>query len=75
MQPGHPPPQSVSVSAPFRTKSVHVAVWQVVLHTLLWQSPGAPHTCPAPQRAAHAAPPQSTPVSSWLDTPSVQVAA
>jgi hypothetical protein len=44
------------------------------LQTALEQSLGTLHRCPAAQRAGQAAPPQSIPVSSWFETPSVQVA-
>jgi hypothetical protein len=44
------------------------------LQTALAQSPGALHRWPGAQRAGHAAPPQSIPVSSWFETPSAQVA-
>jgi len=44
------------------------------LQTALVQSPGALQRWPAAQRAEHAAPPQSTPLSSWFEMPSVHVA-
>jgi hypothetical protein len=59
-----PPPQSMAVSTPFLTKSAQVPAWQVPLQTWLVQSPGALQACPVAQRAGHAAPPQSIPVSS-----------
>jgi hypothetical protein len=60
---------------PFSTKSLHEPAWHVPLQTLLAQSPAAPQGCPVAQRDEHAAPPQSIPVSSWLEMPSVHVGA
>ena len=70
------PPQSVPVSFPFITPSVHVGTWQTFgapLQTPLLQSPPLSHICKSWQVAPHD-PPQSTSVSfpSW--TPSVQLA-
>jgi hypothetical protein len=62
-QRGHvAPPQSTSLSAPFFTPSAQDATWQWLdAHTLLAQSPPAPHSLPAPH-AGHP-PPQSASVS------------
>jgi hypothetical protein len=71
----HVPPQSTSVSAPFRTPSLQVASAQALpVHTPLEQSVVSVHACPAPQ-VAHAAPPQSMSVSVPFFTPSAHVAA
>jgi hypothetical protein len=61
------PPQSTSLSAPFRTPSVHVADWHVfekpwVLQTALTQSAPVPHVFASPH-FGHCEPPQSTSVS------------
>src|SRR5205085_78922 len=71
-QPAHAPPQSTSVSEPFRTPSVQVSVHLPPAHTPDAQSPGA-----APAfRSAHLghAPPQSTSASLPCLTPSLQLA-
>jgi hypothetical protein len=73
-----PPPQSMSVSAPFFTLSPHVGAWQVLfgatpVQTPLWQSPATTHVLPTPQSAQ--GPPQSTSLSPWFFTPSPQVGA
>jgi hypothetical protein len=71
------PPQSVSVSVPFFTPSVHVAAWHVrgdPVHTLSAQSPATVHDLPVPH-LGHVAPPQSMSVSSASLTVSLQCAA
>jgi hypothetical protein len=70
------PPQSVSVSVPFFTPSLHVAATHVVpLHTPLAQSVPTVHPPPVPQRAHVDVPPQSVPDSSPFFTPSLQLGA
>jgi len=73
-QPGQvPPPQSVSVSPPFRTPSEQLADWQTFDWQLpLWQSAPVLHPCPSEQ-GPHVAPPQFRPVSSPLRTASLQL--
>ena len=73
-QPGHvEPPQSVSVSAPFRMPSAQLPCWQSpLLHTCVEQSVGAKQAAPGAQ-AAQAVPPQSVSVSLPFLTPSVQL--
>src|SRR5690606_19719407 len=70
------PPQSTSVSSWFSTPSAQVPGAASQRPSLpqspLRQSPGAAHLAPTPQ-PSQVAPPQSTSVSSWLRTPSVQV--
>jgi hypothetical protein len=70
----HDPPQSVSVSLPFFTKSVHVAPW----HTPVVQTPLAQSPAPAqPWPVVHLGQlePQSLSVSVPFLTASVQVGA
>jgi hypothetical protein len=68
------PPQSTSVSDPFRTVSEHVAVWHALpVHTVLWQSNADWHALPA-AHFGHV-PPQSRSVSFPFLTPSVHVGA
>jgi len=61
------PPQSTSVSVPFRTKSAQVGAWHVALHTALVQSAPALHVLPFGHEA-QVPPPQSTADSSpfWM---------
>jgi hypothetical protein len=55
--------------------SMHVGAWHVPpVHTLLWQSVGAPHSLPVAQSAGHI-PPQSTSVSVPFFTMSMHVGA
>ena len=69
------PPQSVSVSVPFFTESVQLALWQnPPEQTPPTQSPLAAQRLPAPH-FGHVAPPQSTSVSAPFFTTSVQLAA
>jgi hypothetical protein len=56
------PPQSVSVSVPFFTRSVHFGAWQVTLQTPLLQSVANEQVLPA-THFGHIPPPQSTSVS------------
>ena len=66
-----PPPQSVSVSAPFFALSKHEGKAQrFCVHALLWQSAAALHDRPVGQRG-QAPPPQSTSVSAPFFTPSL----
>jgi hypothetical protein len=72
---GHvPPPQSVLVSAPFCTLSVHDGAWHVVVQTPSLQSAAALQVFPS-SHAGHLVPPQSTSVSVPLSIPSVHVGA
>jgi hypothetical protein len=75
-QAGHvPPPQSLSVSAPFWTLSVHVAAWHAPpTQTPLAQSVGPPQPPPV-LHLLQVPPPQSVPVSAPFLTLSVQVGA
>jgi hypothetical protein len=59
---GQVPPQSTSVSLPFRTLSVQLGAEQVTLHTPAKQSVAAPHFLPVPH-FPQLGPPQSTSVS------------
>jgi hypothetical protein len=73
MHAGHGPPQSVSDSLWFCTKSEQVAAWHVALvQTPLWQSVAWAQPPPVPQ-VGQVPPPQSTPVSLPFFTPSVHV--
>jgi hypothetical protein len=59
----HDPPQSMSVSLPFLTMSLHLGAWQMrPVQTPLEQSLDAEHALPSLQ-ALHAPPPQSMSVS------------
>jgi hypothetical protein len=69
------PPQSMSLSAPFLTRSVQFGAWQragVPLHTPLWQSAATAQSLPL-MHLEHTTPPQSMSVSSWFLTTSVQL--
>src|SRR5262245_50526546 len=69
------PPQSTSVSLPFRTASEQVGAWQIeAAHTPLTQSPLTPQPSPARQVAPQL-PPQSMSLSFWSCVPSEHVAA
>jgi hypothetical protein len=69
-----PPPQSVSVSAPFFVPSEHDEAWQTsFVHRRLWQSLAAEHALPA-IHFGHVLP-QSTSVSFSFCTKSEQLAA
>jgi hypothetical protein len=71
------PPQSTSVSPPFRTPSSQATAWQTPFsQLLLWQLPSDdPQALPSAQRRVGAhEPPQSTSVSLPFRTPSVQLA-
>jgi hypothetical protein len=73
--PHEAPPQSVSVSVPFLTRSVQLDAWhRPAVHTPLWQSPATLQTLPA-AHLPHVPPPQSMSVSAPFLTLSVQVAA
>jgi hypothetical protein len=70
------PPQSMSVSVPFFTRSLHAGAWHVrgdPLHTPLWQSAATAHVLPAPHLPQ--LPPQSMSVSVPFFTLSVHVGA
>jgi hypothetical protein len=72
-----PPPQSIVVSFPFHTPSVHVGATHLPLAHLLLrqsQSDATPHVRPTGQRA-QLPPPQSTSDSVPFLTPSLHVAA
>jgi hypothetical protein len=70
----HVPPQSVSLSVPFLTKSLQDAVWQTLpVHTRLTQSTEARQPSPA-GHAGQVPPPQSVPVSLPFSTESAHVA-
>ena len=70
------PPQSTSVSPPFRTMSVQVGVWQRDMEqTLLRQSDPARQLKPLAQRGHAVAPPQSVSVSPPFWVMSVQLGA
>src|SRR5689334_1845720 len=65
------PPQSVSVSLPFLTRSEQLGVWQMFeTQTPLAQSLAPPHTCPAAHLFGQP-PPQSVSVSPPFFTMSV----
>jgi len=70
------PPQSMSLSLPFVTRSEQVGSAQRCSssHTPLWQSVGTAQPSPA-GHALQAPPPQSLPVSLPLWVPSLQLAA
>jgi hypothetical protein len=70
---GHvPPPQSMSVSAPFRTPSPQPAFWQCPpVHTPLAQSAGTVHCAPSGHLGHCDVPPQSGPLSPPFFTLSV----
>jgi hypothetical protein len=69
------PPQSMSVSFPFLTRSVQLGDWQMLpMQTPLAHSPGPAHTMPV-LHLAHPAPPQSISVSVPFLTLSAHVAA
>jgi len=64
------PPQSVSVSVPFRTPSVQLGVWHAPpAHTRLVQSGALLQPCPG-AHGPQLVPPQSRPVSLPFATPS-----
>jgi hypothetical protein len=71
------PPQSVSVSVPFRLPSLQLASWHVPFKqfTPATQSAVPPQLWPAKQRALPQAAPQSTSPSSPFLTPSLQLGA
>ena len=70
------PPQSTSLSPPFRSPSVQLAAAHVPpVHTPLSQSVPAVQLAPAPHRPHIDVPPQSTPLSPPLATPSEQLGA
>jgi hypothetical protein len=73
------PPQSLSVSVPFLTVSVQLGAWHklvLLAQSELWQSPLTKHVALSGHlRAGAQMPPQSTSVSAWFCTLSVQVAA
>jgi hypothetical protein len=79
----HDPPQSTSVSLPFRNPSAHVGAAHSLVPGLqksVAQSAATAQPCPLAQvcgtaSARHAAPPQSTPVSLPFLKPSAQVGA
>jgi hypothetical protein len=71
-----PPPQSVSVSAPFLTPSLQVGAAQVPpVQILLRQSVPALQVAPLGQPLHAPPPPQSMPVSVPFETPSLHVGA
>jgi hypothetical protein len=64
-----PPPQSTSVSVPFRTVSVQLGGWQIPPEqTWLWQSVEKTQ-CRLLAQGGHVPPPQSTSVSFPSTTP------
>jgi hypothetical protein len=71
----HVPPQSTSVSAPFRSPSLHEMQRPAAEQVLLAQSALAVQSLPSAQRAHVVEPPQSTSVSPPFFTASVHVAA
>jgi hypothetical protein len=64
----------MSLSLPFRTKSVQLGGWHVTMQTPLAQSPPCPQSWPTAQ-SGHALPPQSASVSVPFWTASVHEAA
>ncbi len=71
-QPGHVPPQSVSVSVPFRCPSEQLGVAQrPAVQTWVMQSAPAAQEAPTAQ-AGQLGPPQSTSVSAPFGAPSSQ---
>jgi hypothetical protein len=70
LQGAHEPPQSVALSVPFLTPSLHVAVWQTPLtQRALLQSVSLLH-CEPGRHAGQVGPPQSMPDSAAFFTKS-----
>src|SRR5262245_26718479 len=70
LHPGHAPPQSMPISAPFVTPSLHVGTVQMPASQMsLEQSDEARQVSPG-KHLGHAAPPQSTSVSVPFCAPS-----